>query len=272
MRLLFPALLSLLLITSLFAGIPTEQDIRTFLDEINQPFILSINGCNFNSSFFLSGIPHFNVETGMTGLEFSIKNPKGEDTFKNTISTFYLKGSMGIFGGFTPVSSWRGFLGIEIGAQGSISPMLGTLKQYKQKNPFSASFVSKLNLLKNYEFIPTVSFSFEYTYVFDTKFRFSNHTEGHASCSFNINSLYYHFDIRENLGLVNIYAGIGWISATLNGNYIIEENEGDYRVEPGILSKFNLGLTVPVELIDVNLEFGKSGSFGFYGAALGFRM
>lgn len=273
MRLFLLILISLLIPTLLFSGIPTEEDLTIFLDEINKLFALTINGGNFNSSFYLAGIPHFNIETGVSSLESSIKNPEGEETIKTSISMFHLKGSMGVFKGFTPTPSWKGFLGIETGVKGSISPLLGTLNQFKEKYPYSLSLITKLNLLKNYGFIPAISFSFEYSYLFDGQFKFfDKQTEETAFCSFKLTTLYYHLDIRENLRLVEIYTGIGWVSPTLKGNYEVNDATGDITFKPGTLSKLYFGLTVPAELIDVNLEFGKSQTYGFYGIALGFRM
>lgn len=273
MRLLFLTFLFLLIITLLFAEIPTEQNLRIFLGELNNPIALTVNGGNFNSSFYLAGIPHFNIETGVTSLGFSIKDPVGMGTIKTNISMFHLKGSFGLFKGFSPTRSWKGFLGIETGVKGFTSPLLGTFNQYKERYPYGFLVTTKLNLLKNSGFIPSISFSFDYSYLFDGKLKFiDRQTNEKASCSFHQNSLYYHFAIRENLGLVHLYTGFGWLSPTLKADYVIEENEGALTSEPETLNKFYFGLTVPVELIDINLEFGKSQSYGYYGAALGFRM
>jgi len=273
MKLLFSILLSLCITASLFCGIPQEKDISTFFDEVNKPFALSINGCNFNSSFYVGGIPHFNIEAGVTGLGFNIKKPDGKGDIKCAISMFSVEGNMGIFKGFSPAPLWSGFLGFEAGVRGSITPLFGALNEYKQKYPYGFSGLAKLNLLKNIGFIPAVSFSTEYSYLMAPKFRFSDIQTGEESfCSFSQSSFYYHFDIRENIGLVYIYTGTGWISSTIEGNYDTEENERDINSESETSNKFWFGLTIPVELIDVNLEFGKAGPYGFYGAALGFRM
>lgn len=265
--------LTILFLTSLLFSAPTEQDIKTFLEEINTPFSLGVNGGNFNSSFYSGGIFHFNLETGVTGLEFEIKNPEGEGQINCAISMFHVKGTAGIFSGFTPASSWQGFLGLEAGTKLFISPLFGTLNEYRKTFPYGFSLLSKLNLLKNRGFIPALSFAFEYSYLANTDFEFGDAFSGEQSiCSFNHSSFYYHIDVRENIGLFDLYGGYGWISPTLKGNYETEFRKGDVSFSPTNIGKYYFGITVPVYLVDVNLELGKSGPYGFYGAAFGFRI
>jgi hypothetical protein len=259
--------------TSLLFSAPTKQDIETFLEEINTPFSLGISGGNFNSSFYTGGILHFNLEAGVTGLGFDMKNPEGKGDINCSISMFHVKGTAGIFSGFTPVSSWQGFLGLEAGTGFFISPQFGQLNEYRGTFPYGFSLLSKLNLLKNRGFIPALSFTFEYSYLVDTDFKFGGgFSEEKSTCSLNQSSFYYHIDIRENIGLFNLYSGYGWILPTLKGKYETEYREGDITISPPNIGKYYFGITVPVYLVDVNLELGRSGPYGFYGAAFGFRI
>lgn len=266
-------LLIIILSTSLLFSAPTKQDIETFMEEINTPFTLTISGGNFNSSFYTGGLLHFNLEAGITGLGFNMKDPEGKGDINCSISMFHAKGTAGIFSGFTPVSSWEGFLGLEAGTGLFISPQFGQLNEYRGTFPFGFSLLSKLNLLKNRGLIPALSFTFEYSYMADTDFEFGDSFSGEKSiCSFNHSSFYYHIDIRESIGLFDLYTGYGWISPTLKGTYETGNREGDITISPPNIGKYYFGMTVPVYLVDVNLELGKSGPYGFYGAAFGFRI
>ncbi|OQX56668.1 MAG: hypothetical protein B5M53_00370 [Candidatus Cloacimonas sp. 4484_209] len=259
--------------TSLSATIPSEQVLQEFLSDLNKPLALTINGGNFTSSSYLPGIPHFLVESGISGIQFNMRNPEGEGKIKTAISMFNIKANFGIFRGFSLMPNWKGFLGLEAGIKGSEFPLLGNLLKYKKKYPFIFSLSTKCNFIKSYHFIPNISFSFEYSQLFDEEFQFIDESKHEtASCSFNHHSLYYHIDMREKFALVDFYAGIGWISSALQSDYTIVENTGSFTSENISINKFYFGITIPVELIDVSLEFGRSGSYGFYGAAFGFKM
>ncbi len=273
MKILLLFLLIFTVTVNLFTAVPTRQDMRTFLTDLSEPLGITANGGNFNSSIYLGGIAHFNLESGVTALGCNIKNPVGEGNVKTSISMFYFKGTFGIFSGFNPTGSWKGFLGIETAIKGYGSPLFGILKKYKEKSPFGFTLTAKANLLKNKGFIPCFSFSFDYGSLLATKFRFADaQLHDKANCSLTMTTFAYHLDLRETFLLVDIYTGFGWLVPSMNGTYTINDYDGEITYNQGTLTKFYFGIAVPVELIDVNLEFGKSGALGYYGAALGFRM
>jgi|GEM_PF-3652351 len=258
---------------SLFAAVPTPQNMREFLTDFSEPLGITINGGNFNSSAYLSGIPHFNLESGVTALECEIKNPVGEGNLKTSISVFYAKATFGLFKGFNPTTSWKGFMGIETGIKGYGSPLFGTLNKYKEKSPFGLSLTGKLNLLKNKGLIPAFSFFFDYNSLLSMKFQFiDRQTHEKANSSINMSTFAYHLELRESLPLVDIYTGFAWLTPSMKGTYTINDYEREINYTQGTLTQFHFGIAVPVELIDVNLEVGKAGKLGYYGAALGFRM
>jgi hypothetical protein len=274
MKKIITILLMALISTSAFAAIPSEPEMREFLNDLSIPFGVTSSGGIYNTSFYSGGIPHFNIDMGVTSSGAEIKNPEGQGDMKTTFSIFHLKGIGGLFKGFQPTSSWAGFLGLEVGAKLFTSPMFGGLNESSKGYPYGFSVLSKVNLLKNKNLTPALSFTFEYNSLLNGEFRFHDFNAGEvASCTYSISSLFYHIDIRERVGLVYLYSGFGWLSPSLKGTYTISNRETDFTSsDEGTLTKYYLGLSVPIELIDANLEIGKSETLGYFGASLGFRM
>jgi len=257
----------------LCAQIPSEQDIVDFLADLNTPLALTASGGIYNSSCNLAGIPHFNIDAGITSIGATIKDPVGQGDLNATISFFHVKATIGLLEGFNPAPLWKGLMGFEAGIKGFTSPLLGALYKHADGYPYGFGLLAKLNLLKEEGTIPAISFTFEYNSLLNTDFSFIDYaTNTRASCSLTQSSFYYHLDLREKLGVVYVYTGIGWVMPSTDAEYTIDENEGAFTSESISLSKYHFGLSIPIDLVDVNLEVGQSESKSFFGASLGFKM
>jgi hypothetical protein len=273
MKLLVPITAVLLCSTMLSGAIPTQRSMTIFLDDLNIPFAVTANGCNFNSSLSLGGVPHFNINAGVTSAGAVIVDPTTEGETKPTLSIFHIKGTIGLLEGFGPTPSWQGLFGLELGAKAFVSPLFGDIGKDKDSFPYGLGGLAKISMLKGTEIIPDLSFSLEYTYLLNGAFKYHDYeAQETATCEFTLSSLYYHLDMMTKLNLVGLHAGIGWISPKLKADFTIADAEGIFESESVSLLKYYGGLSVPVDLVDVSFEIGQADQNTFFGIGVGLRM
>jgi hypothetical protein len=273
MKLLVPFTAVLLCYAILTAAIPTERLMTDFLDDLNIPFAVTANGCNLNSSLYLGGTPHFNISAGVTSAATAITDPATGLDMEPTLSMFHIKGTAGLLEGFSPTSFWQGLFGLEVGAKTFVSPLFGDIGKNKEGFPYGLGGLAKVSILKGSEFIPALSFSFEYTYLLNGSFEYRDYeAQESATCAFTLSSFYYHLDMMTQFNLINVHGGIGWINPSLEADYTIVDSDGTFESESPSLFKYYGGLSVPVELVDVSIEIGQADQNTFFGIGAGFRM
>lgn len=273
MRLLVPAIAVLICHAVLFGALPTERSMNTFLDEISIPFAVVVNGCNFNSSLYLGGTPHFSINAGISSTGATITNAATQLEMKTTLSLFHVKGTAGLLQGLSPAPSWQGLFGLEVGAKAFATPLFGDIGKEKESYPYGFGGLAKISLLKGIEIVPSLSFSLEYTYLLNGAFEYHDYElQESARCEFTLSSLYYHFDMMSKFNIVGIHAGIGWIAPRLQGDYSIADEAGTFETESISLFKYYGGLSIPVDLVDVSFEAGQADQNTFFGIGAGFRM
>jgi hypothetical protein len=273
MKVFLPLIILPFCLSLVSGAIPTEPSLNSFLEDLNIPFAIGINGCNFNSAINLAGTPHFNVNAGVTSTGASILDPLTDAEMKPTLSFFHIKGSAGLLKGFSPTPAWQGLFGLEVGVKGFATPLLGDIGKNKESYPYGFGGLAKLILLRGSDFIPSLSFSFEYTYLFNGAFEYHDYeNQESAYCSFTLNTLYYHLDMMGRFNLASVHAGIGWLSPQLKSDYTIAAADGTFESEPVTLLKYYGGLSVPIELVDVSFEIGQADQNTFFGIGAGFRM
>ncbi len=273
MRLLVPTISVLLCCAMLSGAIPTERSLTGFLDDLNIPFAVTVNGCNFNSSLYLGGIPHFNITAGITSTGTVITDPVTEGDINPTLSVFHVKGTAGLLKGFSPTPSWQGLFGLEVGVKTFAFPLFGDIGKDKESYPYGFGGLAKISMLGGSEFIPALSFSLEYTYLLNGAFEYHDYeAQESASCAFTLNSFYYHVDMIAKFNLANVHAGIGWITPNLKADYSIADMNRTFQTESITLLKYYGGLSVPIDLVDVSFEIGQAEQNAFFGIGVGLRM
>jgi hypothetical protein len=257
----------------LSGALPTERSMGIFLDDLTIPFAITTNGCNFNSSVYLGGVPHFNINAGVTSTGASITDPVTGAETSPTLSMLEIKGTAGLLEGFSPASSWQGLFGLEAGVKTFLAPLFGDIGKDKEGYPYGFGGLAKLNILRGSEMIPSLSFSLEYTYLLNGSFEYHDYeVQESALCTFTLSSFFYHADMITQFNMVALHAGIGWVAPKLEGDYTISDTEGTFVSEAATLFKYYGGLTFPIDLVDVSFEAGQADQSTFFGIGVGLRM
>ncbi len=273
MKFLLTITVLLVLASLISAAIPTASSMRDFLSDLNEPLAVMVNGCNFNASLYLGGTPHFNITAGVTSTGSSINDAAAEGKLEQVLSLFHIKGTAGLLEGFSPAPSWQGLGGVEVGAKAFAVPLFGDIGKNRERYPYGLGGFAKLNLLRGSQIIPTLSFSFEYNHLFNGAFEYHDYaSQETAKCAFTLSSFYYHLDMMTQFNLINVHAGIGWITPSLKADFTIADSDEIFESEQLSLFKYYGGVSVPVELVDVSIEAGQADQNTFFGIGIGFRM
>lgn len=196
------------------------------------------------------GLPHFDAGIGVNLTGFKFKHPLtgNEIVFPGTMPVFY--GEVGLFGGvsLTPLINGVGALDVI----GRVMPTMSK-KDYFDKTPTYYAGGIKLQILKDQLVPPTPGISITLMYHNFTNVGFKFDT---LYTDFSLSDLSVHADISKGLLFFTPYAGIGYDSYKLKGQYWTETDttREDIASFSGNHMRYYGGLKFSILLVKIFVE------------------
>ena len=211
-----------------------------------------ISGGILTSAGAEGGFPHFDAGLGfnITGFKFTHPLTGEQIPFPGLIPLMYAE--VGLFDGFSLTPLINGVGAIDI--IGRVMPTM-SIKDYFNKDITPSYWAGgiKLQLLKDQLVPPTPAISLSFMYhsfgnigfIFDTLY-----TE------FSLTNISIHADVSKSLLFFTPYAGIGYDSYNLKGQYwtTSDHNKKDIAKIDGSHMRYYGGLQFNILLIKINLE------------------
>lgn len=240
----------LLLLGTLNAGL--KEDVETTAESFIGGAASFISAGILTTAGAKGGLPHFDAGLGLnlTGFKFTHPLTGQELTFPGVMPLMYAE--VGVFSGISLTPLINGVGAIDV--MGRVMPTMST-KDYFNKdiNPSYWAGGIKLQILKDQLVPPTpaISISLMYHSFGNVGFKFDT-----LYTDFSLNNLSIHADVSKSLLFFTPYAGIGYDSYTLKGQYWTEsdQNKKDIASFNGNHLRYYGGLQFNILLIKINVE------------------
>jgi hypothetical protein len=201
----------------------SEEDVKSLLDQITPPLILTISGGPLSTANTLGGLPHFRVGGGVQLLSVNYHDPGKplNDTTHLFIPSLAFQGRVGVFPGIRVAPGVGGILAVD-GIY-----RLGYFPIKQLDNPKYYSVGARVGLLRDRGLVPALSGSVMYS-TFVKKLEFSNEvTVGgitypvYSVLDYKMSIVSYRADFSKRLALFAPYVGLGLddFNATASFNY-----------------------------------------------------
>ncbi len=197
-----------------------KEDVETTAESFIDGAASFISAGIFSTAGAEGGLPHFDAGVGVNLTGFKFKHPlTGQElVFPGVMPLIY--GELGIFDGISITPLINGVGAVDV--MGRFMPAMPK-KDYFNVNPSCWSGGIKLQVLKDQLAPPTpaVSISLMYHSFGNIGFKFDT-----LYTNFSLSDLSIHADVSKKLLFLSPYAGIGYDSYNLKGEYWTDSDPG----------------------------------------------
>ena len=202
-------------------NVTSEEDVKSLLDQITPPLILTISGGPLATANTLGGLPHFRLGGGVQLLSVNFHEPgkPTNDTTHLLIPSLAFQGRVGIFPGIRVAPGVGGILAVD-GIY-----RLGYFPIKQLDNPKYYSVGARVGLLRDRGFVPALSGSVMYS-TFMKKLEFSSEVSGvevYHVIDYKMSIVSYRADFSKRLALFAPYVGLGLDDFNATANYTFHD-------------------------------------------------